>query len=199
MPNSFVLGTHNKKKLEELHGLLSPLGFQLQSLAEFNSIEVEETGATFSENARLKASEQAKHLGKWTIGEDSGLCVPFLDGSPGVYSARYSGEGATDEKNNAKLLQEMQEAKDSQRAAYYVCTIAVADPEGTIRLEADGKCWGRILKVQRGEGGFGYDPLFEIVEYHHTFAELGSRVKSALSHRARALEKLERGLRRLQD
>lgn len=194
--STLVLGTNNKKKCVELRELLSPLGLELKSLAEIeNSIEVDETGETFIENARLKASEQAKHLDSWTIGEDSGLCVPYLKGEPGIYSARYSDPGATDARNNEKLLAELADAKGDRRRAYYVCTICLANPNGETVLEAEGRCWGRILSEYRGEGGFGYDPLFEIPEYHQTFAELGMAVKSALSHRARALEKFIRQLR----
>jgi XTP/dITP diphosphohydrolase len=178
--------------------LLEPLGLELRSLADVSGpLTVEETGATFMENARLKAIHQAIHLGEWTIGEDSGLCVPALGGAPGIYSARYSDPNAPDSKNNAKLLDEMGELDGNQRAAYYVCTIALSDPSGLVCLEAEGRCWGRILRSLRGEGGFGYDPLFEIPEYQLTFAELGATVKSVLSHRARALEKFIRGLRRL--
>lgn len=198
LPKRVILGTHNKKKCIELRGLLEPLGIELQSLAEVpTSITVDETGQTFIENARLKATQQAVHLGEWTIGEDSGLCVPALGGAPGIYSARYSGPDATDSKNNAKLLEDLAEFDGLQRAAYYVSTIALADPTGKIWVEAEGRCWGRILRALRGEGGFGYDPMFEIVEYHLTFAELGPTVKSVLSHRARALEKFIRGLRKL--
>ena len=198
LPKRMILGTHNKKKCIELRGLLEPLGIELRSLAEIqNPITVDETAQTFIENARLKASQQAVHLGEWTIGEDSGLCVPALGGAPGIYSARYSGPDASDAKNNAKLLDEMAELDGAQRAAYYVSTIALADPTGKIHVEAEGQCWGRILRALRGEGGFGYDPMFEIVEYHLTFAELGSTVKSVLSHRARALKKFIRGLRKL--
>ncbi len=186
---TLVLGTHNKKKCGELRLLLEPLGLELLSLAEVpQAIEVEETGTTFIENARLKASQQAVHLKQWTIGEDSGLCVPGLDGEPGVYSARYSDPGATDPRNNEKLLAELQTRSPKNRAAFYVCTIALANPEGQILIEAEGRCWGRIVDQYRGTGGFGYDPLFEIPEYHQTFAELGSTVKSVLSHRARALQ-----------
>jgi XTP/dITP diphosphohydrolase len=198
LPKRMILGTHNRKKCGELRGLLEPLGIELRSLAEVNNpLTVDETGTTFMQNARLKASEQAIHLGEWTIGEDSGLCVPALGGAPGIYSARYSDPDATDAKNNAKLLDEMGELDGKQRDAYYVCTIALADPSGNVCLEAEGRCWGRILRSLRGEGGFGYDPMFEITEYHLTFAELGTTVKSVLSHRARALEKFIRGLRRL--
>lgn len=187
--DTLVLGTHNKKKCGELRLLLEPLGIKLLSLAEIeNSIEVNETGATFIENARLKAIEQARHLNRWTIGEDSGLCVPGLSGEPGIYSARYSGPGATDQSNNEKLLSEIQTRCPNNRQAYYICTIALSDPAGTIHIEAEGQCWGRIIDKHRGEAGFGYDPLFEIPEYHQTFAELGNSVKSVLSHRARALE-----------
>jgi XTP/dITP diphosphohydrolase len=198
LPARMILGTHNRKKCGELRGLLDPLGIELRSLAEVNNpLTVDETGTTFMENARLKATEQAIHLREWTIGEDSGLCVPALGGAPGIYSARYSDPDATDAKNNAKLLDEMGEFDGAQRDAYYVCTIALADPSGQICLEAEGRCWGRILRALRGEGGFGYDPMFEITEYHLTFAELGTTVKSVLSHRARALEKFIRGLKRL--
>lgn len=195
-----VLGTGNKKKCIELRQLLQPLGFELTSLADIdNPIEVDETGSTFLENARLKASEQAVHLSQWTIGEDSGLCVPFLDGAPGIYSARYSAPNATDDRNNEKLLRELSSATGQQRRAYYVSTIALASPDGTVHIETEGRCWGRIIADYRGTGGFGYDPLFEIPEYHQTFAELGSTVKSVLSHRARALACFILELKQLQN
>lgn len=193
-----ILGTHNAKKCGELRVLLQPLGIELRSLAEVpNPLEVDETGSTFIENARLKASQQAAHLGEWTIGEDSGLCVPSLGGAPGVFSARYSGPNATDQQNNQKLLSELSGRSPADRRAYYICTIALSDPRGVIHLEAEGRCWGQIIEDHRGAGGFGYDPLFEIPEYHQTFAELGMGVKSVLSHRARALQKFIRGLRGL--
>lgn len=205
-PTHLVLGTSNAKKCIELRQLLEPLGLHLTSLADVdNALDVDETGSTFLENARLKASEQARHLHQWTIGEDSGLCVPYLEGAPGIYSARYSSPPAgqprsvTDEQNNAKLLDALSDATDDQRRAYYVSTIALADPDGTIHLEAEGRCWGRILRKYRGSGGFGYDPLFEIPEYHQTFAELGSGVKAVLSHRARALRRFTAELKCLLD
>lgn len=191
-----VLGTTNGKKLVELTPYIQPLGFPLKILADFpEALEVEETGITFMENARLKASQQAQHLGHWTIGEDSGLCVSALDGAPGIYSARYSGPDATDEKNNQKLLRELGEFRPEKRQAYYVSTMALASPDGCIQIEAEGRCWGRIISEYRGAGGFGYDPLFEIPEYHQTFAELGNTVKRALSHRGRALGIFIRKLR----
>jgi XTP/dITP diphosphohydrolase len=186
-----VLGTNNRKKREELEHLLVPLGLDLRPLADFpEAVEVVEDGETFAENARKKAAEQALRLERWVLGEDSGLVVDALGGRPGVYSARYSGRGATDESNNEKLLAELSHVPLPQRGAGYVCHMALADPRGTIRAESQAACRGRILFEPRGTQGFGYDPLFEILEFHKTFAELGLAVKSALSHRARAAQQL---------
>lgn len=197
-PSPLILGTTNVKKCGELRRLLEPLGVQLLSLAEVpRPLEVEETGQSFMDNAELKARLQAQHLGQWTIGEDSGLCVPFLGGAPGIYSARYSAPNATDERNNEKLLAALGQARGDQRRAYYVSTLALADPAGHIHARAHGECWGRIVAQPRGAGGFGYDPLFEVPEYHRTFAELDGTVKSVLSHRARALAHFLAQLRRL--
>lgn len=183
-----VLGTRNRKKALELIDLLEPFGFELCTLLDLpNAIEVAETGKTFSENAALKATHHAKHLGHWVLGEDSGLCVDALCGAPGVYSARYSGPDASDESNNLKLLAELGDRPADQRTAYYVCHVTLADPQGRIRLECEGRCHGRIRTSPVGTAGFGYDPLFEVMEYHRTFGELGSAVKSVLSHRSRAL------------
>ncbi|MDA1050332.1 MAG: RdgB/HAM1 family non-canonical purine NTP pyrophosphatase [Planctomycetota bacterium] len=183
-----VLGTHNKKKGLELAELLAPHGFVLRTLADLShAIEVDETGTTFAENAALKATVQARHLGCWVLGEDSGLAVDALGGGPGVYSARFAGPDATDETNNAKLLQQLADVPLDQRTAHYVCHAVLSDPHGTARAESEDYCRGRILFEPSGSGGFGYDPLFEIPEYHRTFGELGSTVKTVLSHRSRAM------------
>lgn len=183
-----VLGTHNNHKKIEVARVLQPWNIELQNLADYPAaMEVEETGSTFGENACQKASVQAKHLGVWVIGEDSGLEVAALGGRPGVFSARYSGENATDAKNNAKLLEELAGVPEEKRAARYVCHLALADPQGVIRAEAEAYCGGRILTEPRGENGFGYDPLFEIVEFHRTFGQLCPELKACISHRARAL------------
>ncbi|MFK7768983.1 MAG: RdgB/HAM1 family non-canonical purine NTP pyrophosphatase [Mariniblastus sp.] len=182
-----VLGTNNAKKLRELEYLLAPYDIQLSCLADMpDPIEVEETGTTFQENATLKATEQAKHLRQWVLGEDSGLSVDALDGAPGVYSARFSGENATDETNNALLLEKLSGVPKEKRRAWYTSHIALSDPLGNVHINCEARCYGRILAEQKGTGGFGYDPMFEIAEYHQTFAELGNTVKSVLSHRARA-------------
>lgn len=184
---SLVLGTNNQKKRRELELLLRGKPVELKTLKDFsNSIEVDETGTTFRANAILKAVEQAKNLGQWVLGEDSGLSVTALDGSPGIYSARFSGPEATDESNNKLLLEKLAGVAVSNRMAWYTCYMALSDPDGNVRAEAEGCCYGRILESAHGTGGFGYDPLFEIPEYHLTFGQLGDTVKSVLSHRARA-------------
>lgn len=186
-----VLGTRNRKKAWELADLLAPHGVELMTLADFpEALEIEETGDTFAANAALKATLQARHLGRWVLGEDSGLAVDALGGAPGVYSARFSGSGATDASNNKLLLERLAGIPLEKRTAHYVCHAALSDPEGNIRAESEDYCRGRILLLESGSGGFGYDPLFEIVEYHKTFGELGPAVKAVLSHRARAIRAL---------
>jgi len=193
-----VLGTRNRKKGIELAELLAPWGFELITLADVpQSIEIEETGETFMANAALKACQQAKHLRRWVLGEDSGLAVDALKGAPGVYSARYSGENASDESNNRLLLEKLSGVPQEKRTAHYVCHVTLADPQGQIQAEAEDVCSGRIRTEPAGSGGFGYDPLFEIVEYHRTFGELGPAVKAALSHRARAIRHLLPTMRNL--
>jgi XTP/dITP diphosphohydrolase len=195
-----ILGTRNRKKGLELAELLAPWGFELVTLAEIpESIEIEETGETFGANAALKACQQAKHLKRWVLGEDSGLAVDALGGAPGVYSARFSGSEATDESNNRLLLEKLGKIPLEKRTAHYVCHATLSDPDGNIRAEAESDCRGRIRFEPTGTGGFGYDPLFEIVEYHRTFGELGPAVKAALSHRARAVRQLIPEMLRLVD
>jgi XTP/dITP diphosphohydrolase len=191
MTGVLVLGTHNRKKLGELLELLAPRGIALKTLADFpDAIAVEETGTTFAENARLKAVVQARHLNQWVLGEDSGLCVDALGGAPGVLSARFSDPGATDDRNNRLLLEKLANVPLDRRTAHYTCYAALADPAGNVRAESEGICRGRILLTAAGSGGFGYDPLFEIVECHRTFGELPAAVKAVLSHRSRAIRQI---------
>jgi len=186
-----VLATRNVKKRAELRALLQPHGIKVVSLDECPSApEVVEDGDTFAANAAKKAMEIAQHLGVWTLGEDSGIEVDALGGRPGVYSARYSGAGATDHSNNELLIAELAGMPPERRDARYVCHVAVADPAGLIRLSIEDYCRGRIATEPRGTGGFGYDPYFLIREYHRTFGELGPIVKRQLSHRGRALRRL---------
>jgi XTP/dITP diphosphohydrolase len=186
-----ILGTRNGKKRKEIVQILETPGLSFGDLNDWpNAPEIEEDGATFAENACKKATVLAQALGHWVLGEDSGLVVPSLGGAPGIYSARYAGQQGADEANNDKLLRELDSFRDEKRAAYYVCTAALSDPQGKSHAVVEGRCHGRILRERHGAGGFGYDPLFYIPEYHKTFGELSAVVKDALSHRARALEKL---------
>jgi XTP/dITP diphosphohydrolase len=192
-----VLGTTNGGKLVELIDLLEPHGIPCASLAGLaGAVDVEETGATFAENAALKARGQAVALGRWVLAEDSGLVVPALGGAPGVFSARFSGSAAgadretVDRRNNAVLLERLAGRTGRERGAHYACHAALADPDGRIVAVAEGTCHGRIADTPAGGGGFGYDPLFIVSEYHRTFGELPPAVKAVISHRARALRAL---------
>jgi XTP/dITP diphosphohydrolase len=186
-----VVASRNRKKTLEIRDLLAPYGIEVVGISEIAGVpDVVEDGQTFAENAAKKASQTARTLSLWTLGEDSGLEVAALAGAPGIYSARFSGPNATDESNNAKLLSELSAVPDERRNARYVCNAAVADPSGEIRLQVEAYCHGRITRAPRGTNGFGYDPNFLIPEYHRTFGELSPAVKRHLSHRARAFERL---------
>ncbi|MFM8379216.1 MAG: RdgB/HAM1 family non-canonical purine NTP pyrophosphatase [Planctomycetia bacterium] len=185
---TLVLGTTNAGKLHELEELLAPVGIPCRSLAgEPRAVDVEETGSSFAENAALKAATQARAIGVWVLAEDSGLVVDALGGAPGIYSARFSGAGATDAANNALLLERLAAHRGAARAAHYACHAALADPAGTIVATSSGTCGGLIATAPSGTGGFGYDPLFIVPEYHRTFGDLPPVVKAVISHRARAL------------
>jgi len=187
---TIVLASRNRKKAREVAEILAPAGFSVIPVTEFPNVpEVDEDGLTFAENAAKKASEVARALNRWVIGEDSGLQVDALGGAPGIYSARFSGPDATDATNNQKLMAELSAVPDEKRGAGYLCSVALSDPAGTIRIACEGTCRGRILSEANGNGGFGYDPYFLIPEYHLTFGQLSSVVKHRLSHRARAFAK----------
>ena len=154
MPPVLVLGTRNAKKRQEILEILGDLPLELRDLSAYpEAPEVVEDGATFEENARKKASELARALGQWVLGEDSGLVVPVLKGRPCVLSARYAGQQGDDAANNARLLAELAPLPDDRRAAYYVCTAALSDPSGQIHAVVEGRCHGVILKDFRGQGG----------------------------------------------
>ena len=182
-----ILGTKNPKKGGELSHLLAPLGIAVQTLAHYpDALDVSEDGDSFAANAGKKATAQAHHLGQWVLGEDSGICVDALEGRPGIYSARFAGPDATDPENNQLLLDKLGSLPLEQRTAHYTCHMALSDPLGNIHAESESHCRGRIRYEEAGNHGFGYDPLFEVVEYHRTFGELGPALKAVLSHRARA-------------
>jgi XTP/dITP diphosphohydrolase len=187
LPFELVLSSRNRKKSQEISELLAPWKIAVRSIADFPEVgEIDEDGDTFLANASKKAVVPALQLGRWVIGEDSGLIVDALGGAPGVWSARYSGPQATDESNNAKLLAELREIPPDRRTAAYACTVVLADPSGRIRASATGHCRGVIVGEARGTNGFGYDPYFLVREYGRTFGELSTLVKHQISHRARA-------------
>jgi len=198
-----VIGTTNRAKGRELTELLQPFGFDIQTLQDVaDPIDVVEDGDTFAANAQKKARELAQHLHRWVLADDSGLEVNALDGAPGIYSARYANidvSEQSDNQNNAKLISDLADTTGDRRGANYHCHVAVADPSGAIRAESSGICRGRIRTKAAGSNGFGYDPLFEVLEYHRTFGELGPRVKAALSHRARAMRAIVPQLAALAD
>jgi XTP/dITP diphosphohydrolase len=201
-----ILGSRNRKKCKEMAELVAPPWEPSRSLERLvirsvddfpGAPEVVEDADSFAGNARKKAAELARALSAWVVADDSGLTVDALEGAPGVYSARYAGEPTDDEANNRKLLDALVETPEDRRGAAFRCALALSDPSGTIRLEAEGACRGRLTREPRGPSGFGYDPLFLIPEYHKTFGELSPLVKHQLSHRARAFAAFRRGLERM--
>lgn len=186
-----VLATRNLKKLREMQQLLADLPLDIVDLSVYPQAPVvKETLDTFAGNATLKAVETARALHEWCLGEDSGLVVPALNGAPGVDSAHYAGVHGDDVANNARLLREMAGLRGEERKAYYVCVAVLADPDGQVVAQTEGRCYGLIAETERGQGGFGYDPLFILPEYGRTFGELPPEVKQRHSHRAAALAQL---------
>ncbi|MGI6030209.1 MAG: XTP/dITP diphosphatase [Eubacteriales bacterium] len=181
---NIVVATGNAGKVREIREILAPLGYTVQSMKERGiELEVEETGSTFAENAYLKAKAIFDLCGEMTMADDSGLEVDALGGAPGVYSARYAGEGHDDQANNRKLLAALEQIQD--RRAHFTCAICCVYPGGNFTVE--GRCEGVIAREPAGEGGFGYDPLFYVEQYGKTFGELTSEEKNAISHRGEAL------------
>ncbi|MBU1229811.1 MAG: XTP/dITP diphosphatase [Proteobacteria bacterium] len=191
-PNAVVLATRNTGKIAELEALLAGFGVAVLGLGDFPEIgEIEETGSTFAENARLKARTVAQATGLVALADDSGLAVDALGGAPGVYSARYSGANATDAANNAKLLDALKDVPEPGRGCRFVSVVAAIAPGGA-EILAEGRWEGRVLPGPRGSGGFGYDPLFLDPELGKAAAELAPAEKNARSHRGQALRALLR-------
>lgn len=189
MVSIIVLATGNQNKVKEFREILKDFPVELKSLADFGPLpEVVEDGETFDDNAYKKAHHTAKVLGLPAIADDSGLIVDALNGQPGVYSARYAGENATDEDNCTKLLKEMENVDN--RSARFKCVISIAVPSGPA-LTYESSCEGTILHEKRGKSGFGYDPLFYFEEFGKTFAELSMEEKNKVSHRGKAVAELQ--------
>ncbi|MGH1393645.1 MAG: RdgB/HAM1 family non-canonical purine NTP pyrophosphatase [Trichormus sp.] len=174
-----IVATSNPGKLREMQAYLKDIGWELQLKPE--ELEIEETGDTFAENACLKASQIAQATGHWAIADDSGLQVDALNGAPGVYSARY---GKSDSDRIERLLRELR--SEVNRKAQFVCVVAIASPDGNIAIQVEGICSGEILHAPRGDGGFGYDPIFYVPEKQLTFAEMTPELKKSVSHRGKA-------------
>jgi len=183
-----LLGTRNPGKLREITSILEGSGWSFSSLQEFDHVgSAEENGVTYSENAIAKAQFYAAATGLVALADDSGLEVAALDGAPGVYSARYAGENASDANRRQLLLSELSKTSNTDRRARFVCVVAIADPSGSVLNLSQGICHGTITFSSRGDGGFGYDPIFIPDGYTQTFAELPETLKNRISHRALAL------------
>ncbi|TDO06002.1 MULTISPECIES: RdgB/HAM1 family non-canonical purine NTP pyrophosphatase [Halomonas] len=186
-----VLASGNLGKLREFHSLLAPLGFEVCPQADFGVTDVEETGLTFVENALLKARQSSRLSGLPALADDSGLEVDALNGAPGIYSARFAGEPKSDARNNARLLASLAEVPEGQRLARYWCVLVLLrHAEDPVPLIVQRRWEGEILSAPRGEGGFGYDPLFWLPDQQASAAELSAEQKNRLSHRGRALQAL---------
>lgn len=190
-----VIASNNAHKIEEIRAILAPWFEDIRPMGELGiHVEVEEDGDTFAANAAKKATEIAALLpGCAVLADDSGLCVDALNGAPGVYSARYAGEGHDDQANNDKLLAALADVADEDRGARFVAAIALVRPERPL-LQVEGHCEGRIGHRPNGENGFGYDPLFLLLEQNLTFAQLSPEEKNCISHRSRALSALHEAL-----
>jgi XTP/dITP diphosphohydrolase len=186
-----VIASRNMHKIREFRAMLKKSSaFDLLSLIDFPTyLPPPETGATFEENAILKAKHAAKALNRWVLADDSGLVIPALNGAPGVFSRRYAGENSTDKENRQKLLKDMAHIQEHHRQGYFECWIALASPQG-IKKTAKGTSEGLITEKERGSLGFGYDSIFVKHEYGKTFAELEEETKNRISHRRKALDKI---------
>lgn len=187
-----VAATNNQGKVKEIKSILGELGFEIVSQGELGlDLDVDETGTTFEENALLKAQAAAMASGMCALADDSGLCVDALDGAPGVYSARYAGEGATDAMLIEKLLKVMKDVPKEKRAAQFVSAVAFVTPDGE-KFIARGSAEGFITEAPSGSGGFGYDPVFFSTELQKTYADMSDEEKNRVSHRYRALMELRK-------
>lgn len=193
-----VVATRNQGKVREFAHALAFLGKPIKSMYDYPEVpDIVEDGETFADNARKKAKTAGDILGQPVLADDSGLCVDLLDGAPGVYSARYAGEGAADEDNNHKLLRELEKQKQGEdteqpllSTARFICHLALYDPATGDFTEASGSVEGWITSTPAGDGGFGYDPLFYLPDYEKTMSELTLEEKQAISHRGAALREL---------
>ena len=198
MIHELILASGNKGKIAEFQRLLEGLDIQVQSMKDYPQIgEIVEDGTTFAENALKKARTVCQATGKPALADDSGLMVDYLDGAPGIYSARFAGEDHNDAANNAKVLELLNGVPDAQRGAQFFCAIALVLPDGR-EYTVEGFCRGTLLHTLQGEGGFGYDPLFYVASKQKTFAQLSMEEKNEISHRGMANKKAVDIIRNIQ-
>lgn len=189
---TIIIATKNEGKAKEFKQMLEPKGYYIKTLLDYPYIEdVKETGYTFEDNARLKAETISELLQTAVLADDSGLCIDALDGAPGVFSARFSGEEKNDARNNAKVLAMLGEMTDVDRSAHFHCTLVLSKP-GKESLVVEGKFQGEIAQFPQGDSGFGYDPIFFLPELGKSVAELSEDEKNTISHRALALKELDK-------
>jgi XTP/dITP diphosphohydrolase len=192
---TILIATGNPGKIAEIRTLFTKVPVRFRSLADYpHTIEVEETGSTFAENAELKAIGYARQTGLWALADDSGLEITALGGRPGVFSARYGGDYTSFSEKMKLVLGEMENSGHDDQSARFVCVMSLADDTGKSHLSAEGECRGRLASEPRGNGGFGYDPIFIPDGFDRTFGELPDAVKAKISHRSRAAEKIMRYL-----
>jgi XTP/dITP diphosphohydrolase len=197
MIKEIIFATRNLHKIEEIKEILKDLNIKIVPMTSFDKYpKTIEDGKTLEENAAKKAMEAAEFFKQWTIADDSGLEVDYLNGAPGVYSARYAGEGCSYDDTNKKLLADLNGVAEEERTAKFRTVIAISSPEGKIYF-TEGKIFGTISLRVAGTSGFGYDPIFYVPEYGKTFSEIGFEVKNSISHRAKALQKAKEILKRL--
>ena len=188
-----LIASTNKGKIREVKAQLKDFDFEIVGLENFPELmNIKEDGNSFKANALKKAKVSAQKTNLITLADDSGLEVDYLDGKPGIYSARFSGKDASDQKNNEKLLKELEGVEKEKRTARFRCVMVIYNPHNDFCKSANGSCEGRILKSAQGENGFGYDPLFYVESKGKTMAELEPEVKNKISHRANALRKMKK-------
>lgn len=192
MGSKLLIASNNQKKIKEIKEILGDFFDEFVTFSDYNLDSPEENGDTFSQNSLIKAKFGCDNTNLVTLADDSGLCVPFLNGEPGIYSSRYACEG-DDLKNYVKLLDKLKDVPDKKREAYFISVIVMVFPDGKT-LTSEGRVYGNITKEPRGENGFGYDPIFFLDEFKATMAELSSNDKNNISHRAIALKKMREKL-----
>jgi len=194
--DKIIIGSGNQHKIEEIKAFFADLNFDFEGLdPELDLPEVVEDGKTYRENALKKARQRAEELNQIVLADDSGLSVDYLDGAPGIYSARFGGEDLDDQQKYLKILKLLKGQPESKRKAAFISVIALVDPFRKIEITAEGRCEGIIVEEPAGENGFGYDPIFYLPEYGMTMAQISQEEKNKISHRGRALKKMKTKLK----